>query len=345
MLPPAEHCFEVTREVLVQLQFHASNFHMPSCLFVELFNADVTSVDISGWKLKRHDLFTIATILTVTGGTTLQPGQHFLAGALGYSNTLSPDQCFTTTLANWGGVALYLPGAVIRVDTAGTVTDTIYREGHWTGPMTTLVDRSWERKAGGGAGSCTDSNINGDDFQVTAPSQPQNLASALTPCPSAPVTKLTVINYTYDPVQRLSGANYSGAYTYAFGYAYDAVGNRTTQTRTLTSTQVIAYRYDNANRLTNAGGQAYTWDNNGNLLNDGTSVSAYDPANRLKTLTQTATVYSFAYNGVGDRLKQIIAGTLTTYTMDLNAGPTQVLADGSSTYLFGTVCPMIGGLL
>ena len=44
---------------------------------------------------------------------------------------------------------------------------------------------------------------------------------------------------------------------------------------------------------------------------------AYDQANRLKTLTKTATVYSFGYNGAGDRLKQIIAGSLTTYTLDL----------------------------
>ncbi len=27
--------------------------------------------------------------------------------------------------------------------------------------------------------------------------------------------------------------------------------------------------YDNANRMTKAGGVTYTWDNNGNLLNDG----------------------------------------------------------------------------
>jgi hypothetical protein len=48
--------------------------------------------------------------------------------------------------------------------------------------------------------------------------------------------------------------------TYTFGYAYDAVGNRTVQTRTITSTQVMNYVYDAANRLTSVNGLAYTWD-------------------------------------------------------------------------------------
>jgi hypothetical protein len=41
------------------------------------------------------------------------------------------------------------------------------------------------------------------------------------------------------------------------------------QTRTITSTQVITYPYDTANRMTNAGSLTDTWDNNGNLLNGG----------------------------------------------------------------------------
>lgn len=79
--------------------------------------------------------------------------------------------------------------------------------------------------------------------------------------------------FAYDPLYRLTNAAYSGAYTNTFGYAYDAVGNRTMQTRTITSTQVTNYLYDAANRLTQAGGVTYTWDNNGNLINDGSANS------------------------------------------------------------------------
>ena len=81
----------------------------------------------------------------------------------------------------------------------------------------------------------------------------------------------------------------------------------------------------------------YQWDNNGNLLNDGVYTNTYDAADRLITTTQGANVYAFRYNGLGDRLKQTANSAVTTYTLDLNAGLTQVLADGSNTYLYGVM--------
>src|SRR5438552_798474 len=50
-------------------------------------------------------------------------------------------------------------------------------------------------------------------------------------------TTSTAITYTYDALYRLTNANYTGTYTYSFTYGYDAVGNRTVQTRTITNTQ------------------------------------------------------------------------------------------------------------
>jgi RHS repeat-associated protein len=79
----------------------------------------------------------------------------------------------------------------------------------------------------------------------------------------------------------------------------------------------------------------HTWDNNGNLLSDGTSTYTYDKANRLSSVTQGSDTYSFTYNGLGDRLQQTINAQTTNYTLDLNAGLTQVLSDGTSTYLYG----------
>ncbi len=49
----------------------------------------------------------------------------------------------------------------------------------------------------------------------------------------------TIITCTYDPLGHLTAADYSSGA--CFRYAYDAVGNRTVQTRTITSTQVITY--------------------------------------------------------------------------------------------------------
>ncbi len=95
------------------------------------------------------------------------------------------------------------------------------------------------------------------------------------------------------------------------------------------------YGYDDANRLTTANGVTYSSDDNGNLLNDGTQTYTYDQANRLKEKTRGATVYTFAYNGVGDRLSQTVGVTTTHYVLDPAAGLTQVLADGTNTYLYG----------
>jgi RHS repeat-associated protein len=130
-----------------------------------------------------------------------------------------------------------------------------------------------------------------------------------------------------------------------FTYTYDAVGNRLTQT-TITATTV--YTYDNANRLINVGGVAQTWDNNGNLLNDGVYTYTYDTANRLTSAVQGANAYTFAYrcNGLSsdlwrvigcesDRISQTVNSVTTNYVLDQAAGLTQVLADGTNTYLYG----------
>jgi len=155
------------------------------------------------------------------------------------------------------------------------------------------------------------------------------------PMPSPVVT--TTISYVYDPLYRLKEANYSdGRY---FHYTYDAVDNRLTETKCailpcgtpITNT----YTYDSANRLTSVNGQTYTWDNNGNLLNDGASTYVYDAANRLTSVVGGGNTSTYTYNGLGDRLSQTVNSVTTNYVLDLNAGLTQVLADGTNTYLYG----------
>ncbi len=151
----------------------------------------------------------------------------------------------------------------------------------------------------------------------------------------AGVTETTTINYSYDRLYRVTGASYTGTLTNTFGYSYDAVGNRTVQTQTITSTLVTNYSYDIANRLTNVNGVTYSWDDNGNLLNDGLQAYTYDQANRLKQVVGGATTSAFGYNGQGDRLQQTVGITTTRYVLDPAAGLTQVLSDGTNTYLYG----------
>jgi RHS repeat-associated protein len=152
--------------------------------------------------------------------------------------------------------------------------------------------------------------------------------------PRTDYTTTVTINYTYDPLGRLTAADYSTGERYE--YIYDAVGNRLSET-TLTGT--ITYIYDTANRLTsviqNNVTTTYTWSNNGNLLNDGVYTYAYDHANRLKEVSGQAAVVSYRYNGHGDRVSRTANGVTTHYTLDLNTGLTQVLADNANTYLYG----------
>jgi len=85
-----------------------------------------------------------------------------------------------------------------------------------------------------------------------------------------------VISYTYDPLNRLTGASYSDGTFYE--YQYDEIGDREAMTTTEGS---VAYTYDAANRLTSVGGVSYTYDDNGNLTSDGILTYTYDVAGRL----------------------------------------------------------------
>lgn len=153
----------------------------------------------------------------------------------------------------------------------------------------------------------------------------------LVPIPGGTIETDVTIDYTYDPLYRLTAADYStGEF---FHYTYDAVGNRLTQE---TEAGTNTYTYDIANRLTSVDGVAHTWDANGNLLSDGASTYTYDHANRLREVQQGDANYTFSYDGLGNRVQQIAPdGTPYDYTLDLAAGLTQVLDDTVSTYLYG----------
>jgi len=169
---------------------------------------------------------------------------------------------------------------------------------------------------------------------------------------SGPVTSTRVISYTYDPLGRLTAADYSTGERYA--YAYDAVGNRTAMTTTLGATSVTTYTYDAANRLTKVGNVVYTWDARGNLTNDGVFTYTYNSAGRLvraESLTATL-LYTYtsatlsASTADGLRVAQSVDGVETTFAWDLAAGLAQVLATGDGArdvYGLGRIAEVRGG--
>ena len=147
--------------------------------------------------------------------------------------------------------------------------------------------------------------------------------------PGALNTANSTIDYTYDSLYRLTAADYdNGDY---YHYTYDSVGNRLSMESSVNELlSDTNYTYDLANRMSSAGDVFHTYDANGNLLDDGVNTYIYDAANRLISVNgQTSTTY--AYGGLGDRHQQ--NGVI--YTLDIVAGLTQVLSDGTNTYLYG----------
>ena len=151
--------------------------------FIELFNPTSGPILIGGWTLRRSAGCGAGTfpITTITAGVILNPGKHYLIGGASYSGTITPDQSVSPGLgiADNGGIAL-LNGAT-PVDRVGMCATTTYFEPSPLTPLTTQTNRSYDRKASP-SGLCIDSNNNLADFFVRTPSDPQNLASALTLC-------------------------------------------------------------------------------------------------------------------------------------------------------------------
>ena len=151
------------------------------------------------------------------------------------------------------------------------------------------------------------------------------------------VVETRVITYTYDPLYRLTSAEYSTGESFA--YVYDAVGNRTvlTETTPANGIRTTQYEYDAANRLTSVNGVGYTWDNNGNLLSDGVRTFTYDAANRLTRVRGGGVNATYTYNGDGLRVRSVVNGVPTPAVWDVSGDPVagglpQVLVEGVYAY-------------
>jgi len=152
-----------------------------------------------------------------------------------------------------------------------------------------------------------------------------------------------VITYTYDPLHRLTGAEYSTGERYE--YAYDAVGNRTVYTGTtpLAGTAVTTYTYDAANRLLISSSPqrliTYTWDARGNLIGDGTFTYAYNAAGKMVRAQSITATIAYTYTADGLRVGQRVSSTLTTYTWDWASPVPELLSQStdsqSTAYLVG----------
>jgi RHS repeat-associated protein len=126
----------------------------------------------------------------------------------------------------------------------------------------------------------------------------------------------------------LTNADYTSGESYE--YAYDPVGNRLQQ---IINGDTTDYLYDAANRLEAVNGQSYSFDNNGNLLATGVMTNVFDTANRLIETNRNGTALQPVYNGVGDRVAQMVGVTTTYFALDVIGLPEVIQTSEGNSYL------------
>ncbi|MCC6716313.1 MAG: peptidase C39, bacteriocin processing [Acetobacteraceae bacterium] len=111
-------------------------------------------------------------------------------------------------------------------------------------------------------------------------------------------------SFTHDASDRLLTGD--GSIAGNHGYGYDKLDNAL-------NFAGITGTYNGLNQISTFNAVSHTYDANGNLSSDGARTYTYDAADRLVTITQGGTTVTFAYDGLGRRLKQIVGATETRY--------------------------------
>jgi RHS repeat-associated protein len=250
-----------------------------------------------------YDLADNLTALTYPNGKTVTYALdaderiHQLTDWLGHTTTFSydPDSNLASTT---------FP------DTAGTVDTSTYNNDDQISSITsaqgatTLISMTYTRTPLGQVQSESDTGLPGPASQ----------------------------SYTYNSLGQLASDSQTGSYT------YDAADNPTGQ-------HGSTYQYDAANETTHSGGSTYSYDNEGErTANNWTTTTmsyGYDQAGNLISVSQpaygtTAAVNNtYTYNGDGLRQTLNQAGSQHTFTWNTNASLPELLAEGSTYYLYG----------
>lgn len=132
--------------------------------------------------------------------------------------------------------------------------------------------------------------------------------------------------YCYDALQRLDQAAYpalpGGPGATTVTSTLDAAGNRL-------SDGGASVSYDAADQV--QGNPAYSYDANGNLLSDGTVSYSYDAANRLTQTVTNGITTTYAYDGWGTLIREVVnaSGVITTtdYLLDEQAALPRVVGE------------------
>jgi YD repeat-containing protein len=279
-----------------------------------------------GYRLSRlagDDWSTASSVrFAIHGGTT--GGQSITVWVSTVAGEAIDLGTLTTTANTWTAITFTIPEAART-----SVQELVWQEDAGVASTTFYLD-AVELVLSSGGGNLTVSvpdhtSTRNGAARVFLPIMRQASAVARDTPPEglASVTTTRRTSYSYDGLNRLTGAVESPGASYA--YTYDRAGNRTDGGRT----------YDNANQVTNAG---WNYDAAGNLRSDGTTSYTYNALSQVTALTRGGTTTTNAYNGDGVLVSQSVGATTTRYTQDLAAPLSQVLqvlGSGSTTYLYG----------
>jgi RHS repeat-associated protein len=137
-------------------------------------------------------------------------------------------------------------------------------------------------------------------------------------------------NWAYDYLYRMTGETFNGtgfAGSPSVTYGFDAVGNRTNRTSTVSGINPRAPTY-----TTNDWLASDAFDSSGNTTNSGTANYQYDALNHLTNANNGQILIT--YDGDGNRVSKTVNGTTTYYLVDDRnpSGYAQVLEEyqGSS---------------
>jgi RHS repeat-associated protein len=126
------------------------------------------------------------------------------------------------------------------------------------------------------------------------------------------------VNWTYDGIYRLTNESIAGAPSDidgAVNYSLDPVGNRTSDTSSLSGITPGSWGYNSDDEVTTE-----SYDANGNVLSTGGKGFTYDSENRLMTMTETGTSATIVYDGDGNRVAKTVTAngvpTTTLYLVD-----------------------------
>jgi hypothetical protein len=151
--------------------------------FIELYNLSSGTVDVSGWKIRGSNASgSVSTRATIPAGTMIPPGCYYLltnrsTSGGPYSGAVPGDITYATGITDDGGLALTLPDDS-PVDQVGLSAGSAFGEGTRLASLGgSNLDRGYERLPGGASGATQDTDNNAGDFQLIAPSTPQNSTS------------------------------------------------------------------------------------------------------------------------------------------------------------------------